>query len=240
MTLTTKPRWDKYDGYVGNFRAHLAADIDLATQANKVLAVGIDSNGAITIGSGQTGIKGLMIVAVAADIHGNLLDGGINNQAGDPQDVGKHGEITNFVPTKFTNSTVITITDATGGTWLPAVNGKPVSAAVANNVSTANLQTALNGIDDGVTGITVTGTAGSSYTITHPAGVTISADGSSLTGDETPTIDVQSSSAAGAAGTNYYGHADGSVDSVKGADGVYVGHTAELGRLIVNVDDQTS
>jgi len=101
MALKTKPRWDKYDGYVGNFRGVLAADIDLTEvtgEANQVLSVGIDSNGAIVVGGGQTGPVGLMIVAVGADIHGNLLDGGVNNQAGDPQDVGKHGEITNFKP----------------------------------------------------------------------------------------------------------------------------------------------
>lgn len=239
MALTTKPRWDKYDGYVGNFRAHLADDIDLDTEANKVLAVGLNSNGAIVVGSGQTGIKGLMIVAVAADIHGNLLDGGINNQAGDPQDVGKHGEITNFGPTKFASTTVITLTGATGGTFTPAVNGKAAAAGVAYNVATADLATSLNGIDDGISGITVSGSAGGPYTVTHPPGVVISVDGALLTGtDQTITAEVASST--GAAGTNYYGHADGSVDNVKGSDGVYVGHTAELGRLIVNVDDQAS
>jgi len=145
MALTTKPRWDKYDGYVGNYRGVLGVDIDLDTEANKVLAVGHNSDGAIVIGSGQTGIKGLMIVAVGADIHGNLLDGGINNMTGDVQDVGKHGEITNFVP----------------------------------------------------------------------------------------------SDVAAVAGTNYYAHADGSVTATKDVDGVYVGHTVEADRLIVNVLDAT-
>lgn len=97
MALTTKPRWDKYDGYIGNFRAPLAANVDPASEANRVLAVGVNSSGAVVIGSGQTGIVGVMIVAVGVDIHGNLLDGGINNMAGDVQDVGKHGEITNFM-----------------------------------------------------------------------------------------------------------------------------------------------
>jgi hypothetical protein len=100
--LSVKPRWDKYDGYVGNFRGTLAADLNLTTQANKVLGVGINSSGAVVIGSGQTGIVGVMIVPVGIDIHGNLLDGGINNLAGDPCDVGKHGEITNFAPSTGT------------------------------------------------------------------------------------------------------------------------------------------
>lgn len=148
MALATKPRWDKYDGYIGNYRGVLADDIDLATQANAVLAVGHDSNGAIVVGGGQTGITGLLIVAVGADIHGALLDGGINNQAGDPQDVGAHGEITNFSP----------------------------------------------------------------YDASDPA-----------------------NSPAPAAGTNYYGHPDGSVLASLVDGAVYVGHTAEATRLIVDL-----
>lgn len=147
MPLSTKPRWDKYDGYVGNFRSPLAADINLATQANRVLAVGQNSNGATTIGFGATGIKGLIIVPVGADQSGNLLDGGINTEAGDICDVGVHGEITNFATT------------GAGGAQTPGV-----------------------------------------------------------------------------AGTNYYGHPDGTVTATKGADGVYVGHTVEATRLIVHVD----
>ena len=135
MTLVTKPRWDKYDPYVGNFRAPLGADINLSTQVNKVLAVGINSSGAVVVGAGQTGVVGLMIVPVGIDIHGNVLSGGINCYAGDVQDVGRHGEITNF---------------------------------------------------------------------------------------------------SGVAGTKYYAHADGSVDSTA-TSGTYVGHTVEATRLIVDV-----
>lgn len=155
MALKTKPRWDKYDGYVGNYRGALAADIDLdevAGEANQVLAVGHNSVGAITVGGGQTGVCGLMIVAVGADIHGNLMDGGINNMAGDPQDVGAHGEITNF---------------------------KPYNAA-----------------------------------LTDPA---------------------QIAALVPEAGTNYYGHPDGSVLKTKVDGAVYVGHTVEKDRLVVDV-----
>lgn len=151
MALGTKPRWDKYDGYIGNYRGVLAADVDLdetTGEANKVLAVGTDANGAIVIGGGQTGVNGLMIVSVGQDIHGNLLDGGINNMAGDPQDVGAHGEITNFKP--YDSST--------------GLNGTP------------------------------------------------------------------------AAGTNYFGHPDGSVLATKVDGAVYVGHTQEADRLIVDVN----
>lgn len=101
--LVTKCRWDKYDGYVGNFRAPLAVEVNLATQANRVLPVGVDANGAVILGgAGQTGIIGVVIVAVGTDMHGNLLDGGVNTEAGDICDVGKHGEITNFMLTSAT------------------------------------------------------------------------------------------------------------------------------------------
>lgn len=152
MALGTKPRWDKYDGYVGNYRAPLGFDVDLAEdgtgEANRVLAVGLNSSGAIVKGGGQTGVNGLLIVAVGVDIHGNLLDGGINNMTGDVQDVGKHGEITNFEP----------------------------------------------------------------YDASHPA-----------------------NSPAAAAGTTYYGHPDGSVLATVVDGAVYVGHTVEADRLIVDV-----
>lgn len=146
MALTTKPRWDKYDGYIGNFRGPLAADITLATQANRVLAVGVNSSGAVTVGAGQTGVAGVVIIPVGVDMYGNLLDGGVNTQAGDLCDVGKHGEITNFAP--------------------------------------------------------------------------------SLLGGTAPDP---------AAGTNYYGHPDGSVLPSTGPGALYVGHTVEKDRLIVDV-----
>lgn len=148
MALTTKPRWDKYNGYVGNFRAPLAANVTLASQANRVLPAGLNASGAVVFGAGQTGILGVVIVPVGTDMNGALLDGGINIMAGDICDVGKHGEITNFMTTSSTG--------------------------------------------------------------------------------------VQ---AAAAAGTNYYGHPNGAVDATKGADGVYIGHTVEATRLIVNVSE---
>ena len=153
MTLGVKARWDKYNGYVGNFRGMLAED-STADQANIVLAVGVNSSGAITIGAGQTGIIGLMILPVGNDyISGDVLPGPI---AGDAVDVGKHGEITNFFPTR------------------------------------------LNG------------TSG----------------------------DFEANLTPEAAGTVYYAHANGTVDAVAGTDGVYIGHTVEASRLIVNVVEQ--
>ena len=236
MALTTKPRWDKYDGYVGNYRGVLAEDIDLDTEANTVLAVGHNSSGAIVIGAGQTGIKGLMIVAVGADIHGNLLDGGINNMAGDPQDVGKHGEITNFRPTALTNAFAVTVLAGSGNFTVKLKNlHTSVSTAIAGvafNGTNANLKTAIVAVDDGLlaSDVTVTGTA-PNFSVVVPEGYAIEAD------DGTASVAVAATTPA--AGTNYYAHADGSVNATKGGDGVYVGHTAEADRLVVNVLDAT-
>ena len=44
----------------------------------------------------------------------------------------------------------------------------------------------------------------------------------------------------GEPGTDYYGHDDGTVDATAGTDGVYVGHTVEGQRLIVNVFPTTA
>lgn len=237
MALTTKPRWDKYDGYIGNFRGALAADVDLDTEANRVLAVGLNSDGAIVVGSGQTGIKGLMIVAVGADIHGNLLDGGINNMAGDPQDVGKHGEITNFVPSDLTNDFTVTITAGSGNVTVKTVSPAGVQTASSNiaydATSAATVKTAIVAGDDSLLAADVTVTGSSPFTVTLPDGWSLIAGGAGVTVASSPA------SLTPAAGTNYYAHADGSITATKGSDGIYVGHTVEASRLVVNVLDAT-
>jgi hypothetical protein len=146
VTLSTKPRFDKYDPYVGNFRAPLAVD-STTDQANLVIAVGINSSGALVVGAGQTGIVGVIINNVGHD----FITGGLVQppMAGAIADVMKHGEIVNFIGT-------------------------------------------------------------------------------------TVTAGVFSAGAAGVAGTKYYAHADGSVDTTATA-GTLIGHTVEADRLIVNI-----
>lgn len=239
--LGTVPRWDKYDGYGGNFRGILAEDIDLDNEANVVLATGLNSDGAVVIGSGVTGIKGLVIVPVGVDINGRLLEGGVNTQAGDVCDVGKYGEIVNFVPSTLDNSTSIKITGTSGGKWKVGFNGR--MAEVNWNVSLADLKAAIVGLFAGFYDFqfTVTGTPGSAYdvsTIIHDLG-TIEVDGIDLTGT-LPKIEIETPSTLVKAGTNYYGHNNGTVNSTKGADGVYVGHTVESSRLIVCVGDDAA
>lgn len=84
---------------------------------------------------------------------------------------------------------VQTITsDATGGTFTLTYRGA-TTAALARNVSTADLQTALQGLSTiGAGNATVSGTAGSSYVITFASSLAatdvelITLDGSALTG----------------------------------------------------------
>ena len=151
-SVATKPRWDKYDGYVGNHRATINADVTL-DEANLVLGVGYNSSGLLVIGAGSSGLVGIVIFPVGLDIHGYLLEPPL---AGDVIDVGKHGEIVNFQTTSYASSAFL---------------------------------------------------AGS----------------------------------APVAGTKYYAHADGTINSTAtGVGSIYIGHTVEASRLIVNVDDHNA
>lgn len=89
-------RYDKYDPYVGNFRAPLAAAFAEAN-LNKIIGVGLDANGRIVLGAGNTGITGVI----------NLTK--VKN-AGDVVDVMKHGECVEMTGlaagTNYTVSTV--------------------------------------------------------------------------------------------------------------------------------------
>lgn len=228
--MGTKPRWDKYDGYVGNFRTVLAADVNLATQANQVIPVGLDSNGAAVLGgAGQSGIVGVAIIAVGTDMSGNLLDGGINTEAGDTVDVGKHGEITNFKPRGVVGSHAVVVTVGSGNYTLTVVNPDGVGKLTGNiafDAAAATLDTAISAVDDGLAtaGVTVTGTA--------PNFTVVLADGYTLLPGTGATVTPGSNTPA--AGTKYYAHSDGTIDT-NASGGVYIGHTAEADRLIVNV-----
>lgn len=101
MALQTKPRFEKSTPYGGTFVAPLAVDLDEAAHGNKVIGVGLNSAGAITIGGGQTGIIGVILPVVGTNPYsGGLLEGQV---AGDPLDVMVQGEIINY---KYQNGTV--------------------------------------------------------------------------------------------------------------------------------------
>lgn len=86
-------------------------------------------------------------------------------------------------------SEVLTFTNTpTGGTFAVTVNAggtTTTTAALSNAITTTNLATAINGLSNVGSGATVSGTAGTTYTIAFPAAlgeVSLSADGSLLTG----------------------------------------------------------
>ena len=230
--FTTKARMDKRDPYVGNFRAPLAADVNLATQANVLLPVGINSDGAAVLGgAGQTGIVGVTIIPVGTDMQGNLLDGGVNTEAGDICDVTKHGEVVNFRPTPVPGASGVVITAGSGTVTFSTVSPAGVSkagSAFAFNGDAAALKTAIVAADDGLASADVT-TSGTSpnFVVKLPTGWGLTAaSGATVTPGST----------APAAGTKYYAHADGSIDTTS-ASGIYIGHTVEADRLILNVHD---
>lgn len=80
---------------------------------------------------------------------------------------------------------------ATGGTAVVSLDGKP-AAAVAHNVSAANLKTAIVAVDDGVSAddVTVTGSAGE-YVVTVPGVLTV--DGAELEGGTGASVSVATS-----------------------------------------------
>jgi len=77
----------------------------------------------------------------------------------------------------------------TGGTYTLTVNGF-TTAGIAYNATASAVATALNALSGvtGITGITATGTA--PIAITFPSAVSLSADGSGLTGGTTPDATV--------------------------------------------------
>ena len=77
-------RYDKYDPKAGGYRAPLAADFDPAN-LEKILGVGHDASGRVVIGSGASGLKGVLVLTKA-------------RKAGDIVDVMTDGEIVEFGP----------------------------------------------------------------------------------------------------------------------------------------------
>lgn len=95
------PRIDKYDNVSGGFRAPLAADQAALTGAiggaTGPLGVGLDVNGRVVAGAGQTGVKGVLVTTRAL-------------KAGDIVDVMTHGELVEFGGVAGTNYTANTTT----------------------------------------------------------------------------------------------------------------------------------
>lgn len=77
-------RYDKYNPKVGGYRAPLAADWP-ANKVEHVVGVGHDANGRVVVGSGVTGVKGVVVLTKA-------------RKAGEIIDVMTAGEIVEFGP----------------------------------------------------------------------------------------------------------------------------------------------
>lgn len=77
------PNYDKYDPKAGGFRAPLAADW-APGDVKKVFGVGLNANGAVVKGAGNSGLKGVLVLTKAL-------------KAGDIVDVMTHGEIVDMV-----------------------------------------------------------------------------------------------------------------------------------------------
>jgi len=75
-------RYDKYDPKSGGFRAPLAGDFD-PEDVEKLIGVGLDENGRVVKGEGNTGIKGVLVLTMV-------------RKAGEVIDVMTDGEIVEF------------------------------------------------------------------------------------------------------------------------------------------------
>jgi len=98
-------RYDKYDPKDGGFRAPLAANLNATskTGAGNPVGVGLDAQGRVVVGAGNTGIVGALVTTK-------------NMVAGEIVDVMKDGEIVEMAAPAVAGS-VISVVDATGRSW---------------------------------------------------------------------------------------------------------------------------
>lgn len=78
-------RYDKYDPISGGFRAPLAAAWGVAEGLATPVGVGLDANGRIVKGAGNTGVLGVIVVDeahAAGDVMDVMTDGEIVDVAG--------------------------------------------------------------------------------------------------------------------------------------------------------------
>ncbi|UJQ86342.1 minor capsid protein [Gordonia phage Wojtek] len=103
--------YDKYEPYSNGFRAILNADFTDPDKFGVALGVGLNANGLLVVGAGQTGIVGVLIL-------------GKKKKAGAAVDVMTSGEITGFpgvAGTKYfadATSGALSATDGEGKTFI--------------------------------------------------------------------------------------------------------------------------
>lgn len=81
-------RYDKYDPISGGFRAPLAAD--WAGALATPVGVGLDANGRVVAGAGNTGVRGVLVVNGRLNADGTRTN---DKLAGDVVDIMTAGEI---------------------------------------------------------------------------------------------------------------------------------------------------
>lgn len=114
-------RYDKYDSQVSGFRANLAASLTLVNGSVGPVGVGLDANGRVVLGAGNSGIKAVLVKNMTPQ---GLIGSGLAPQAtapgaiaGDVVDCMIHGEIADITGliagTQYTaNTTTGVITSA--------------------------------------------------------------------------------------------------------------------------------
>lgn len=101
-----KAQYDKYEPYANGFRARLNADFTDTAKFGTPYGVGLNANGRLVIGEGQTGIVGVMILSV-------------KKFAGAAVDTMTSGEITGFngtAGTKYYADKTTGVVSTTAGT----------------------------------------------------------------------------------------------------------------------------
>lgn len=112
-------RYDKYEPFAGGFRAPLAADFVTPANFNKLIGVGLDVNGRVVIGAGQTGVLGVMVLTA-------------RKYAGAVVDVMTGGEVVEFDPAGPVLS---------GGSYVTGALSNPGTVYYANNAGVVSTTT---------------------------------------------------------------------------------------------------
>lgn len=119
------PAYDIYEPLAGGFRGRLASSLasDLTNGGIGPVAVGLNSDGRVVLGEGDTGIVGVLVKNVArgpVGAWGTSLQGTPNAnapigvRAGDAVDIMTNGTIVNLDPTEFPAGTAIYADGTTG------------------------------------------------------------------------------------------------------------------------------
>lgn len=127
-------RYDKYDSQVSGFRAPLAADLSLTAQGFGPVGVGLDANGRVVVGAGNTGLLGVLVKNMPMSaLVGNATLTGVRAPgalAGDVVDVMTYGEIVDL--TGLVAGTTYWLDPATGALAASGAGGAQPGAGAGS------------------------------------------------------------------------------------------------------------